>query len=77
MGGFAFGWMALVALLFSLTSRNGGPWVNMTAYLRGCTEFWVLSMLLLASSRPKLPRGLACAGLMLGGMVIMVEIIIP
>jgi hypothetical protein len=62
LGGLALGWVLLAVLLACLTSSNGGPWVDMTSYLRSCTDFWALSLLMLARSRFTLPRSVGAAG---------------
>lgn len=69
IAGLAIGWTFVAGLHVCLTSMNNGPWVDMTGYLRGCTEFWFLSMLMLAASRLQVPRGLGAAGLVLAAVV--------
>lgn len=55
-GPIAIGWL-LLALLMSMLSANG-PWIDSNAYFRAFTEFWALSMVILAASRPTFPKPL-------------------
>ncbi len=73
LGGLALGWIAMTALLFSLTSLNNGPWVDMTGYFRGCTEFWAVSMILLSAARPRLPIWIAAPAVVVWASVVAVN----
>lgn len=50
----AAGWTGLAIVLSTLTAQ--GPWIDQTGYFRAFTEFWVVSMLVLAGAGLRLPR---------------------
>ena len=65
LAGVALGWGVLAALLSTLTA--GGPWIDVTGYFRAFSEYWAVTVVLLAASGLRLPRWSAVAGFVFWG----------
>ncbi len=70
--GLLIGWGVMAALLSTMTAaavnEPGGPWVDTSAAFRAYSEYWLITMVLLAVSGVRVPRWAAVPAFVIWGV---------
>jgi hypothetical protein len=72
------GWLILALILSTLTGARphppGGPWVDATAAFRAFSEYWLITVLILASTRLRIQSWLAVSALAVWGVTVVIMV---
>ena len=72
------GWLILALILSTLTGARphppGGPWVDATAAFRAFSEYWLITVLILASTKLRIQSWLAVSALAVWGVTVVIMV---